>query len=293
MPEGDTIYRTAATLRRALAGRIALSLDVTAPTALPSARCAAVSARTIAAVESVGKHLLMVFRARDVEGRWPRAATMAGVALDLHASDLVLHTHMGMRGAWHVYRLGERWRKSSRSAGIVVHTDAFVVPCFSPEVAELLTADEVTHHPRLRRLGVDLAREDVDAATAVARLRRFPDAEIGVALMDQQSVAGVGNVYKSEVLFIARVSPFARVADLHDDVLARLVAESQRLLRANLSGRGRRTMAGLNPQERLWVYARSGRPCRVCGGEIGMRRQGALARSTYYCAACQRSPTGS
>jgi endonuclease-8 len=293
MPEGDTIHRTAVTLRRALVGRVALKLEFTPPTVLSPARCAAVGARTIASVESAGKHLLIVFRSAQTATTATTAiAAVAGLILDLRRNDLVLHTHMGMRGSWHIYRSGESWRKSPRGAGLVVHTDTFVAPCFSPQIAELLTADEVAHHPRLRRLGADLARDPVDVAIAVARLRGAPDAEIGVVLMDQRSVAGVGNVYKSEVLFIARVSPFARVADLDDDVLARLVTESQRLVHLNLSGHARRTVPGLNPRERLWVYGRSGRPCRKCGDTIRMRRQGALARSTYYCPTCQLSAAG-
>jgi endonuclease-8 len=304
MPEGDTIHRTAVTLRRALAGRRVRALEYAPPTMLPPARCAEAGGRTVAAVESAGKHLLMVFRTGN--GKDPAPAVtisppavgsftvaVAGVALDLWRTDLVLHTHMGMRGSWHIYRPEERWRKSVRAAGIVVRTDAFVAPCFAPEIAELLTAGEVAHHPRLRQLGTDLAQLDVDTADAVARLRRASDAEIGSALMDQRTVAGIGNVYKSEVLFIGRVWPFARVGDLDDAALGRLVIEGRHLLRRNLSGRARRTMPGLNPRERLWVYERSGLPCRVCGDAIRMRRQGALARSTYYCPTCQRpAPAG-
>jgi endonuclease VIII len=288
MPEGDTIFRTAATLRRALAGRVARSLEFTPPTVLPSARCAAVGTRTIASVESVGKHLLMTFRTDHDADAASDAVSIAGVNLDLRRDDLVLHTHMGMRGSWHIYRPEERWRAPRRAAGILVRTDAFVAPCFSPQTAELLTADEVAHHGRLLQLGADLVREDVDGDDTIRRLRRAPETEIGSALMDQRALAGIGNVYKSEVLFVERVWPFALTSELEDDVLARLVGESRRLLRMNLSGRGRRTMAGLNPRERLWVYERSGRPCRVCGDSIQMRRQGALARSTYYCPSCQK-----
>jgi endonuclease-8 len=300
MPEGDTIYRTAVTLRRALAGRVVKSLEFTPPTFLPPARCAVVSARTIVSVESAGKHLLMIFRADGVPGAYSDAPAIAavgaagiaiaGVAIDLRRGDLVLNTHMGMHGSWHIYRPDERWRKPSRSAGVVVRTDEFVAPCFLPKVAELLTADEVTHHAHLLQLGGDLVRDDVNDDGAVQRLRRTPDAEIGNALMDQRALAGIGNVYKSEILFVERVSPFARVAQLDDPVLAGLVAEGRRLLRMNLSGRGRRTMPGLNPRERLWVYERLGRPCRVCGDSIRMRKQGVLLRSTYYCPTCQTAP---
>jgi endonuclease-8 len=303
MPEGDTIYRAAVTLRRALAGRIVRSLESTPPTFLPPARCAEVAARTIASIESVGKHLLMIFRAeRDATGTpvsaaapvavaAPVAAVIGGVTVDLRRGDLVLNTHMGMNGSWHIYRPHERWRKSARSAGVVVRTDEFVAPCFSPKVAELLTVDEVTHHAHLRGLGNDLVRDGAGSGDAVRRMRRAPEAEIGHALMDQQAIAGIGNVYKSEVLFAARVWPFARVAELDDSSLARLVAEGRRLLRMNISGRGRRTMPGLNPHETLWVYARSGMPCRICGDSILMRRQGPLLRSTYYCPTCQKPST--
>jgi endonuclease-8 len=277
MPEGDTIHRTAATLRRALVSQTVTRFDTTLPAIAAVHHRTPVTGRFIRAVRALGKHLLVVF---GHEGDTP-------VSLETRPGDLVLHTHMGMTGSWHLYRPGQPWRIPARRAVIVLHTARLVAPCFAAPVAELLTAAELARHPRLSELGPDAAGAEFDAREAMARLRRAPDIEIGVALLDQRGVAGVGNVYKSEVLFVQKVSPFTRVGDLSDDVLLGLVAESRRLLRVNLRGGPRRTVPGLDRRERHWVYGRSGRPCRVCGSPVRMRRQGAAARSTYFCPRCQ------
>jgi endonuclease-8 len=194
-----------------------------------------------------------------------------------------------MTGSWHVYRPGERWQKPERYAKVVIHTDAFVAPCFSAPVVELLTEWQLQRHTDLQELGPDAMTAEFDAEEATQRILRRPDVEIGVALMNQRLMAGVGNVYKSEVLFMLRVSPFAKVKDLGEEVVEQLVAESNRFLRLNQDRGSRRTVFGLSDRDRLWAYGRSGEPCRVCGETIRMRRQGLDARSTYYCPHCQQT----
>jgi endonuclease-8 len=227
--------------------------------------------RIVRDVTPRGKHLLIAFRDQD-----------AGPA-----ADFLLHTHLRMTGAWHVYHPGTPWKKPERFAKVVLRTAAAVVPCFSAPVVELLTPREVAHHPALARLGPDAIAADFDAGEAHARLRHRPDLSIGEGLLFQAVMAGVGNVFKSEVLFLERVNPFLRIGDLSDDTLGRLVAQSRRLLLLNRRPGWRQTRATLDPQGRIWVYRRSGRPCYQCGTAIQMRRQGADARSTYFCPRCQ------
>jgi endonuclease VIII len=278
MPEGDTIYRAATVLRKALLNRTVTRFD------LKGADRPDVAGRTVHAVEPRGKHVLIVFRdsAPSEPIRVPER-----VGLELVESDLILHTHLRMTGSWHVYRPGERWQKPERFAVAVIHTDAFVAPCFNAPVVELLSARETARHKDLVKLGPDAMTPEFSVEESLARMKRRPDVPIGVALMNQRTMAGVGNVYKSEVMFIKRVSPFVNVGDLSDETLTGLIEESHRLLRLNTEGGSRRTMFGLNEKTRLWVYGRSGEPCRACGSRILMRRQGLDARSTYYCPQCQ------
>ena len=192
-----------------------------------------------------------------------------------------------MTGSWHIYRPEEAWQKPARLAVVVIRTGDFVAPCFSAPVVELLTEREAKRHPSLASLGPDAITAEFDPADARRRILRRADLPIGVALLDQRAMAGVGNVYKSEVLFLKRVSPFLTVGELGEEVLDALVAESHRLLLLNRENGVRRTSFGLDERRRLWVYGRSGEPCRVCGTPIRMRRQGMDARSTYYCPSCQ------
>lgn len=266
MPEGDTIWRAAAALRQALAGATVTGFRTSSPDISPAAERAVVG-RTVSAVEARGKHLLMTF-ARD-------------------ADRLVLHTHMRMNGAWHLYRPGERWRRPAARARAVVETAAYIAPCFDAPVIELLRADDVARHPALAALGPDAMDDGFDVSAALARLRADATREVGVALLDQRSVAGLGNVLKSEALFLARVPPFARTGELSEAALRGLLEEGHRLLVRNRDTPSRRTRFALDAREALWVYDRAGRPCRVCGTAIASALQGEEARRTYWCPACQ------
>jgi len=310
MPEGDTLYRTAVNLRKALLGRTVLRFETTVAAVAAVDDGAPVAGRVVSAVEARGKHLLISFadpefrvqgsgfssqrpetRDQSPETGGPDAERRTPEHLNTrtpeHLKPLVLHTHLRMTGSWHLYRPGERWQKPAHRAVCVIHTDAFVAPCFSAPVVELLTERQAQRHPDLVELGPDAITAEFDPEEAKARMRRRPEVEIGVALMNQRLMAGVGNVYKSEVLFIRRLSPFGKVGELSEEALDALIAEAHRLLLANRGRTARATRFGLNERERLWVYGRSGEPCRVCGTSIRMRRQGLDGRSTYYCPECQ------
>jgi endonuclease-8 len=272
MPEGDTIFRAARALDQALAGRTVTRFESVFPQLTRVDGDAPLRGRTIERVTSRGKHLLIWF-----------------------SGDLVLRTHMRMSGSWHIYRPGERWHRPRHEMRVVIGTDAFDAIAFTVPVAEFNTAAALERD--LGEVGPDPLAEDFDAAEALRRLRAWGDVEIAEALLDQRAMAGVGNVYKSEVLFAGGVSPFTTVADLPDATVERLIAIVVKFMRANVvegttaaivtyTGL-RRTTGRADPSARLWVYGRAGKPCRRCGTPIGRVRQGMNARSTYWCENCQ------
>ena len=221
----------------------------------------------VEAVEARGKHLLIGFSG----GLW-------------------LRTHLRMRGSWHRYRPGEAWRLPAARATCWLETADAVAVCFDCADVELLTDAEVDRHARLTALGPDLLGATFDLDEAVRRLRADPQRALGEALLDQRAVAGIGNVYKSEVCFIERLDPWAPVGSFGDAALAALLRRSRELLRANVRG-GRRVTTGVaRPGRSVWVYGRSGRPCRRCGTLVRGRRQGEQARMTYWCPRCQVAP---
>jgi endonuclease VIII len=272
MPEGDTIFRTARTLRRALVGG-----QVTAArTTVGQVRALGVGrlvGQSVAAVESRGKHLLIWFA----------------------PSDLALHSHMMMSGSWHAYAPGERWRKPERLARFVLETPAVVAVCFSAPVVELLSRSQVERHRSLAALGPDaLAAVDqpgVDLAEARRRLDTRAQLGIAEALLDQRVLAGVGNVFKCEVCFLHGVDPWTPVGTVPGEVRDAMLATAVALLQANVApGALRRTTTGdplTTRGPRLHVYGRARRPCTRCATPIRVARQGAQARLTYWCPRCQ------
>jgi endonuclease-8 len=158
--------------------------------------------------------------------------------------------------------------------------------CFAAPVVEVLTTAEVESHPRLSSLGPDLTGPDPDLAAATARLASMRGVEIGVALLDQRVAAGIGNVYKSEVLFACGIDPFAHVDELADRTRAQILSTAARLLRTNVERAGPRSTT---PTGRLAVYGRAGLPCPRCGSRVASTRQGEQARVTYWCPRCQPS----
>lgn len=264
MPEGDTLVRTAAGLRPHLVGRTVIA----ASARTPGPRADRLVGSTITAVETRGKHLLIAFD-----------------------SGLELRSHLGMHGSWHRYAPGERWRRPPARARLVLEVPGAVAVCFDTADLELIPIRAEPIHERLSALGPDLSADEFNEAEALRRLAASdPQRTMAEALLDQHVMAGAGNVYKSEILFIEQVDPFATVGSLDPETLARLVATARRLLRANRTTRTRTTTHGDRAAGRnhLYVYGRSGRPCLHCGTLIDQRTHGALPRLTYWCPTCQR-----
>ncbi len=267
MPEGDTIFRTAAVLRAALSGR-----RVSGARAQPRPGMRRVPdlsrlvGATVVRVEARGKHLLIGFD-----------------------NGLTLRSHLRMSGSWHRYRPGEPWRRPMREASAVIETAEAVAVAFNTPTVELLTDADLRRSAPLNTLGPDLLGRAFDAGEALARLRARNADELGNALLDQRAVAGIGNVYKSEVAFIEGLDPWSAVQQFDDAELERTLRTARRLLQANTRGGTRVTTASPRRGQELWVYGRAGRPCRRCGTVIEMRRQGELARQTFWCPRCQPS----
>ena len=194
---------------------------------------------------------------------------------------------MRMTGSWHLYRPGEPWLKPEHRARIVLETDEYVAVCFNAPVVELIAPGRERRHPSLSRLGPDVLAPAFDLAEAVRRLRERDEREIGEALLLQSAVAGIGNIYKSETLFVCRLDPFTPVAALSDEQLARVLLVARRLMSENL-GPGPRTTRRALTGGRSWVYGRAGLPCLGCGATVRRRAQGAQRRTTYWCPECQR-----
>ena len=274
MPEGDTIFRAARTLDRALAGKAVVRFHTVLAELERVNIDTPIVGRTVERVASLGKHLLIYF-----------------------SGDLILRTHMRMNGSWHIYRPGERWQRPARDMRIVLATDDFEAVAFRVPVAEFYTARTLLRDRQVQSLGPDLLAASVDPEEAVTRLRARAQMTIADALLDQRALAGIGNIYKSETLFVAGVSPFAPVATLSDDTLRLLVTTARQLLagytRESLEprftewGRSRRTARSTRPDGRRWVYGRAGEPCRRCQTPIAAAKQGEDARLTYYCPHCQ------
>lgn len=274
MPEGDTIYRAAQALNRGLAGQTVTRFETVFPRLARVDEDSPLRGRIVEAVESRGKWLLMRF-----------------------SGDLILLTHMLMNGSWHIYRPGEAWQRSRDSMRIVIETEKILAVCFGVQVADFHTAESVRRHAAFSRLGPDLLGEDFDEAQAMANIRQRSEMEIADALLTQSALAGIGNVYKSEVCFSCGVSPFRRVADVSDNELKCLVTSARKFLRANVANGTtasivtytgfRRTTGRADRGERLWVYGRAGQPCRKCGSAIQSKKQGPGARVTFWCPNCQ------
>lgn len=264
MPEGDTVFAAAARLRAALAGRRIEYCQFRTP----SLATVDLTGRTVSAVRSVGKHLLI-----DVE---PSATDVA----------VSIHSHLKMEGAWHVHRIGQRWRRPAFRARVVLRTNDYEAVGFELGILELLADPD----DALAYLGPDLLADNWEAdglaAEAVRRLSRDPDREIGVALLDQHNLAGVGNVYRSEICFLRGVLPTRPVGDVD---LAPMVDLSRRMLWANRLRAARTTTGHTAPNAQLWVYGRRGKDCRRCMKPVERSFLGSTGedRVVYFCPRCQ------
>jgi endonuclease-8 len=275
MPEGDTIYRAAVTLDRALAHKPVVRFESVFPALTRVHDDHPLTTTQVNKVRSAGKHVLMYF-----------------------SSSLVLRTHMRMHGSWHIYRAGERWRRAARDMRIVIATADYEAVGFNIPVAEFIWERDLASHAVLSSLGPDPLAETFDRNEAIRRLRAKPLLPIGEALLNQRLLAGLGNVFKSEVLFSCGVNPFVAVSTLDDDRLANLVDAGRKLLSSNVRGDAsglapgpghRRTTGRDDPGERLWAYGRARLPCRRCGTAIAVKKHGVDARLTYWCPECQKS----
>jgi endonuclease-8 len=266
VPEGDTIHRAARTLHAALAGQTITRFETVLPQLARVDDETPLAGRTVERVIAEGKNLVMDF-----------------------SGDLHLRTHMRMNGTWHIYRPGERWRKRHADMRIVLETAVWIAVAFNVPVAEFHDARSLERQEDLLRIGPDFAAEHFDLDEALRRIRERPAGEIADILLNQRVVAGIGNEFKSEVLFLTRVSPFARVADLTDDQLLRILRTMRKLMLANVNKRspGRITTFSLDPRQSQYVYGRGGKPCRRCGTPIEYAKQGKDARGTYWCPKCQ------
>jgi endonuclease VIII len=286
MPEGDTIFRAARTLHRALAGKVVVRFESVFPALTRVHDDRPITGMTVGRVTSAGKHLLMHFRSSSPALNAERSAS----------DGLVLRTHMRMNGSWHIYRPGEAWQLARREMRVVVATADFVAVGFNLPVAEFIAARNLVRHEELRRLGPDLLSDDFDDYEALHRMCERSADIIADVLLNQRVVAGIGNVYKSEVLFLCRVNPFVPVRELPDDSLRKLIATARRLLKLNVSrsvppmttyGGLRKTTGRDHQAERLWVYRRVGLPCRRCATRIKLKKHGLAALLTYWCPKCQ------
>jgi len=282
VPEGDTIYRAARAMQRAIGGKVVTGFETGLAKIARVNDDTPVVGRTIEKVESRGKWCLVYL-----------------------SGDLILVTHMLMSGSWHLYRAGEKWWMGKDRMRVAIRAgegeDEWQAVGFNVPVVEFHTARTLERSSQVPKLGPDLLSDEYTVEGGVARLRSYgaehPEAEIAVVLLNQRVLAGLGNVYKSEVAFAAGVNPFRAMATITERELEVMAEVSQRYMKANVldgSGDGivtysgnRRTTRSANREDRLWVYGRQGQECRRCGAKVMMRKQGVEARSTYWCPECQ------
>ena len=266
MPEGDTIHRAARTLHATLAGKVVTRFETVLPQLARVDEDSPIAGRTIERVGSAGKNLLIKF-----------------------SGDLHLRTHMRMNGSWHIYRPGEKWQRRRADMRIVIETAEWVAVAFTVPVAECHDSRSLERQEDLRRIGPDFLGQTFDEEEAVRRIRARGDSEIADVLLNQRVVSGIGNEYKSEVLFLSGINPFALVRNLTDEQLGAILRNARKIMRANVAKRSpsRITTFSLDPRETLYVFGRSGKPCRKCGTPIQYAKQGKDVRGTYWCPRCQ------
>jgi endonuclease-8 len=215
--------------------------------------------------------------ARRLDGRRLEAARSHGKNLLLEFGDLVLHSHLGMTGSWQIYRRGERWRKPQRAAWLLLEGDQMDAVQFGGPALRIVPARALDRDPVLARLGPDILAADFDVEAVSRSLRSAGDRPVGEALLDQSAVAGIGNIFKSEACFAARVDPWRPVSGLSHEALESVLTHARSLMLDAVAGRRR-------PRT---VYRQTGRPCPRCGTRIVARGQGDDNRSTYWCPGCQ------
>jgi len=256
-------------------------------------------------VDRFDTNLALIARVNDdtpVRGRVVEKVESRGKwCLLFFSGDLILVTHMLMSGSWHIYRTGERWWMGRDRMRVAIGVEGFEAVAFNVPIVEFHTARSLERSSQVPKLGPDLLSDEFTLEGGIARLEGYgtenPEAEVGVTLLNQRVIAGLGNVYKSEVAFAAGVNPFRQLSTVTAREREQMVSFSQRWMKANVVdgasdgivtyAGNRRTTHSSNREDRLWVYGRQGKECRRCGALVMMRKQGEQARSTYWCPACQ------
>lgn len=252
MPEGDTVFRTAAVLREALAGKTLTRCDVR----VPRFAAADLSGHTVDEVISRGKHLF------------------------IRVGPASIHSHLKMDGSW---QIGAP-RAAAHRIRIVLEAEPPPARAFGVDLGVLEILDRGSDIDTVAHLGPDPLGTDWDAPTAAANLAADPDRPVAETLLDQRVLAGVGNVYANELCFLAGLRPGTPVGQLADPL--RLVTRAQQMLWLNRMRISRTTTGDTRRNRELWVYGRAGRPCRRCGTLVDADLSG--DRVTYWCPHCQR-----
>jgi len=260
VPEGDTIHKIAVFLDEQLRDRYVQRVRLRP---MFGASC---GSRLVAGVGREGKHLFVTFD-----------------------DGMQLRSHLGMYGSWHRYRRGEGWRRPMRQASIVIETACMDYVCFNAKEVQWLRARGFRRVDQGNRLGPDLIKDGARTDDILRRIDALlsPDTAVVDLLLDQRIAAGIGNVYKSEVLFLERLSPWQRLRHLEPGTVATLYRRASLLLRDNLGGGPRKTRDNGDRRGRLWVYGRYELACFCCGEAIQRVTVGVNPRSTYWCGSCQ------
>ena len=322
MPEGDTIFRTARALNRALTGQPIAYFDSSLAQLTQANDQTAFAGQIITKVESRGKWLLIhianpqppeapaetakpkrtLTRTRLQPGQSiaEKKAGASAPGTD-QTAERILATHMLMSGSWHLYQPGQPWQDKDANARIILEVANYQAVGFRIPIARMYTEHSLSRDRKIPRTDRDVLSESFDPAAAIDRLLARTTDELGDAILRQDVLAGVGNVFKSEICFTLKLNPFRKVSTLTRRQAKQLVATAQKLLAANVledstdlivtySGKNRRTTSNATPSDNLWVYGRKGEPCRRCKTPIQRALQGRNARSTYWCPTCQPLP---
>jgi endonuclease-8 len=258
MPEGDTIHYAANRMRPLLEGRIPDEILTPHPRHGRERWPERLSGRAVRAIDAHGKHLFLRF-----------------------TGGLTLHSHLRMTGSWSVYRRGQRWRRAPRRAWLVLRADGQEVVQFDGPVLELMTDSRTRFDQRISGLGPDVLGEHFDRGRFLARLREDdPTRPIGDALLDQRTLAGIGNLWKAESCWAAGIDPWRATAQVADEEVMAVVEHAREFM-----AQSARDGFEARPRE---VYDRAGRPCGRCGSRIRVRGQWDDNRLTYWCPGCQR-----
>jgi endonuclease-8 len=258
VPEGDTVYRAAARLQAALGGKVLTRSDFR----VPAFATLDLVGRTVDEVVPRGKHILH------------------------RIGDLTVHSHLKMEGRWDVYAPGDRWRRPAHQARCILDAEGVSTVGFALGILEVVpreSEDDIVGY-----LGPDLLGPDWDADLALTNLLADPERPVGLALLDQRVLAGLGNVYRAELCYLRGVLPTRPVSEVDDPV--RMIDLAKRLIMANRDRSERITTGNSRPGQRFWVYNRAGKPCLRCRTRIQHGQLGdteLTLRDTYWCPNCQ------